>query len=82
MAKQGIGRLVNWGGGDQPYWLVTTGPDGTPGINGGIMQRYFQQAVINTLEVESLPEMIAKVEAAGGRKVEGPNEIPKVGLHA
>ncbi len=68
--------------GPEPYWLVNTGPDETPGINGGLMHRHFSQPVINTIEVESLEDMLAKVEEAGGKKVEGPIEIQEVGLHA
>jgi predicted enzyme related to lactoylglutathione lyase len=75
-------EIGTWDGGEQSYWLVTTGPDDIPGINGGIMGRQFKQAVINTLEVESLNDMLAKVEAAGGQIVHGPNEVPGVGLHA
>ena len=26
--------------GPMPYWLITTGPDGTPGINGGLVVRH------------------------------------------
>jgi predicted enzyme related to lactoylglutathione lyase len=74
-------KIDAWSGGDQKYWLVTTGGEESPGINGGIMARCFEQAVINTIAVESLDDMIAKVEAAGGRKVNGPNKIPDVGLH-
>ena len=66
----------------QGYWLLTTGEEGTPGINGGLMHRHFPQAVINTIAVASLAETIAKVEAAGGKKVNGPNEIPGIGTHA
>jgi predicted enzyme related to lactoylglutathione lyase len=68
--------------GPQAYWLVTTGPEGTPGINGGIMNRHFPQAVINTVQVDSLDQTLAQVEAAGGKKVFGPHEIAGVGLHA
>ncbi len=75
-------EITTWGGGEQAYWLVTTGPDDVPGINGGIMSREFDQAVINTLEVESLDDILIKIEGAGGRKVHGPNEIPGVGMHA
>ena len=71
-----------WGGGEQTYWLVTTGPDDQPGINGGIMGRHMDQAVINTISVDSLEETLANIERAGGRKVLGPNEIPEVGTHA
>lgn len=75
-------EITTWGGGEQSYWLVTTGPDDVPGINGAIMSREFDQAVINTLEVESLDDVLKKIEVAGGRKVHGPNEIPGVGMHA
>jgi predicted enzyme related to lactoylglutathione lyase len=46
------------------------------------MHRHFSQPVINTIEVESLEEMLTKVEEAGGKKLQGPVEIPEVGLHA
>lgn len=58
--------VATWEGGEEAHWLVTTGPDDVPGINGGIMHRSFQQAVINTAGVESLQEMLGKVEGAGG----------------
>jgi len=75
-------EIADWGGGDQTYWLATTGPDDEPGINGGFMFRSLDQAVINTLEVESLEETTRKIEASGGKVVHGPNEVPEVGTHA
>ncbi len=80
--KDVFGWEISTWGGEQAYWLVTTGPDDVPGINGGIMGREFDQAVINTLEVESLDAVLTKIEDAGGRKVHGPSEIPGVGMHA
>ena len=74
-------EIQKWEG-PQGYWLVMTGPDGTPGINGGIMDRHFPQPVIDTIEVESLQQALAKVEEGGGAKIHGPNEIPGVGLQA
>lgn len=71
-----------WTGGSQMYWLVNTGPEGTTGINGGIMHRHFPQAISITMDVASMEETIAKIEAAGGRKIHGPDEIPGIGLHA
>jgi predicted enzyme related to lactoylglutathione lyase len=64
------------------YWLLSTGAEGTPGINGGMMDRHFDQPVINTVEVESLVDVTAKVEANGGSLAHGPNEIPGMGTHA
>ena len=77
-----LGWQIISAGMTDPYWLATTGTPEKPGINGAIMGRHFPQAVINTIEVDSLAETIRKIEAAGGRKVQGPNEIPGVGLHA
>jgi uncharacterized protein len=73
-------KFASWEG-PQGYWLVDTGAEGTPGIHGGLMHRHFPQPVINTISVESLEETRAKVEKAGGRTVQGPNEIPGVGTH-
>ncbi len=75
-------EVTTWGEGEQTYWLLTTGSDDTPGINGAIMGRSFKQAVINTIEVESLEDTLKKVSAAGGKTVHGPNEVPGVGMHA
>jgi len=75
-------EIATWDGEEQTYWLVTTGPEGSPGIDGGIMHRHFSQSVINTMEVESLENAAAAVKNAGGKVVQGPNQIPGVGLHA
>ena len=75
-------EVATWDG-PQSYWLVTTGPEDQPGINGGIMGWHFkQQAVINTIMVDSLDDMLGRVETAGGKKVHGPDEVPGVGMHA
>jgi uncharacterized protein len=68
--------------GPQGYWLATTGPRESAGIDGGLMHRHFSQPVINTIGVASLEETVARVEQAGGALVQGPNEIPGVGRHA
>lgn len=75
-------EIASWEGSEEAYWLATTGPEDAPGINGAFMGPHFDQAVINTIEVESLEQTLAQVDAAGGRKVLGPNEIPGVGTHA
>jgi uncharacterized protein len=74
-------EIATWEG-PQGYWMATTGADDEPGINGGFMHRHFPQAVINTITVDSVENVIAKVEAAGGTRVHGPDEIPAVGTHA
>lgn len=74
-------EIATWDG-PQSYWLATTGPQGERGIDGGFMHRHFQQPVINTIGVASMDETERKIEAAGGRKVHGPTEVPGVGMHA
>ena len=74
-------KAATWDG-PQTYWLMTTGSEDTPGINGAIMGRHFDQAVINTINVESLEKTLEQVEAHGGRLINGPNEVPGVGTHA
>jgi predicted enzyme related to lactoylglutathione lyase len=80
--RQALGWRISAGGGSDPYWLAETGSEDAPGINGALMGRRFPQAVINTVEVSSLAETIRRIEAAGGRKVHGPGEIPGAGMHA
>lgn len=70
-----------WGGEQQTYFSVTTGPEGTAGINGGFMKRHFTQNVINTHDVEDLDAALEKIKAAGGKLVHGPSEVTNVGMH-
>jgi predicted enzyme related to lactoylglutathione lyase len=75
-------EIARWAAGEQSYWMIETRSEGSPGINGGIMRRHFDQAVINTVQVASLDEMLERLESAGGKLVHGPNELAGVGLHA
>lgn len=53
---------------DQPYWLIKTGPDELPGINGAITTTpTANPSVINTIQVQSLKETMAAIEAQGGQ---------------
>lgn len=74
-------EVAAWGGEDQSYFMVTTGPEDAPGINGGLMGRHFRQNVINTHDVEDINSALERIEAAGGKLVHGPNEVPGVGMH-
>lgn len=75
-------EIASWPGGEQSYWLITTGPDSQPGINGGIMGQQFSQTVINTIEVPDLSSVLEKIKTAGGKVIHGPNEVTGVGMHA
>lgn len=66
--------------GPMPYWLVSTGPDGTLGINGGICQRMDPATTtVNTVDVPSVDEYVAKITAHGGRIAMPKMAIPGVG---
>ena len=68
-------------GGPVEYWLVTTGDDEEPGINGGMTRpREGQTAgTINTLAVKSLGETIKKIKQRGGKICVPKMTIPMVG---
>ena len=71
--------------GPTEYWLVTTGPDDQPGINGGLMPRRGEVdgtaviAYVCTVGVESVDGSVATVEANGGTVVVPKMPIPGMG---
>lgn len=74
-----FGWQINKWEGPEPYWLVMTGAEGTPGINGGIGQSRGEALTVNTIGVESVDEMAAKVTSLGGKVVVPKMAIPGVG---
>ena len=65
------------------YWIVTSGDNSTPGINGGLMVDEATPAgTINTIEVDDIDAAIAKVLASGGQIVYEKNAIPGIGWQA
>jgi predicted enzyme related to lactoylglutathione lyase len=78
-----FGWNVNKWEGPQEYWLITTGPDDQPGINGGLMARQAPGAsTVNTVDVPSVDEYIARVQKSGGEVVVPKMAIPGIGWHA
>jgi predicted enzyme related to lactoylglutathione lyase len=71
--------------GPMPYWLVTTGKDPEPGINGGLLQRQGEidgQAVIAyvcTVGVGDLDEYIENATKLGATIVVPKMAVPGVG---
>ncbi len=71
--------------GPMPYWLIKTGPDSEPGINGGMLPRQCKidgQAVIAyvcTAQVSQLDDSLAKATANGGTQVVPKMAIPGIG---
>jgi predicted enzyme related to lactoylglutathione lyase len=75
-----FGWTVQKWDGPMPYWTVTTGPEGEPGINGGILpKRDPQQPCVNTVGVANVDEAIATVTANGGSVGLPKMAIPGVG---
>jgi predicted enzyme related to lactoylglutathione lyase len=74
-------KFKKFGGGPMEYWLVTTGDESEPGIDGGITRPREGQSpgTINTIAVESLDRTMAKIESGGGRICVPKMAIPKVG---
>ncbi|MDX1534283.1 MAG: VOC family protein [Thermoplasmata archaeon] len=74
-------KATKWEG-PQEYWLITTGEEGSPGINGGLSRREedpFSQPITNTIDVVSLDAAIQGVESNGGEIVLAKHAIPGVG---
>jgi hypothetical protein len=62
------------------YWLITTGPEGEPGINGGLGRRNSPgEGVVNTIDVKSVDEAVKKIEATGGRVTRPKGAVPGIG---
>jgi predicted enzyme related to lactoylglutathione lyase len=77
-------EFTKWDG-PQAYWLIKTGPDGQPGINGGLMERKGPidgQAVIAyvcTVDTPSVDDYLRKAQAGGGSVALPKMAIPGVG---
>src|SRR5262249_59049172 len=68
-------------GGPVEYWLVTTGDDKEPGINGGMTRPPEGQSpgTLKTVAVKSLDQTIKKIETRGGTNFVPKEAIPKDG---
>ena len=71
--------------GPMEYWLITTGPNEQPGINGGLVRRQGEidgQAVIAyvcTVDVENLDSSVEKAVNSGGQIALPKMPIPGMG---
>jgi hypothetical protein len=75
-------KIKKWEG-PMDYWLITTGPEDQPGIDGGLMKREHPGAsTTNTIDVPSVDEFISKITEAGGKIIAPKQSIPGVGYFA
>lgn len=71
-------KTEKWGG-PKDYWLITTGADEQPGINGGVFKREGPVNFVNTIDVPSVDDFAAKITEHGGKVVVPKMAIPGVG---
>ena len=65
------------------YWLVMTGPEDQPGIDGGLTRRTDPEiGVENTIDVSSLDEALSKIQTNGGEVIRPKMAVPGVGWMA
>lgn len=80
-----FGWQINKWDGPEDYWLVITGPDSEPGINGALLRRPQLVngdgviAYVCTIDVPSLDDTIAKITARGGTLALPKMAVPGVG---
>lgn len=69
------------------YYLITTGPDSEPGINGGMVKRQGGSgdkviSYVCTIQVDDLDAAIARLTELGGTVALPKHAIPKVGWNS
>ncbi|MFX1456537.1 MAG: VOC family protein [Promethearchaeota archaeon] len=72
-------KIEKWEG-PMDYWLIMTGEEGEPGIDGGL--GYEEEGfphVVNTIDVDNVDKIIGKIESNGGEIVRAKHAVPGVG---
>jgi uncharacterized protein len=86
--KEVFGWEFNKWDGPQDYWLVKTGEDSQPGINGGLTPKTNQGSgntggrITNSIDVPSIDELSNKISMEGGKVLSPKMPIPGVGYLA
>jgi uncharacterized protein len=66
--------------GTEQYWVVITGDEKLPGINGGLMKKKDpKQPLANSIDVVDIDKAVASIEKAGGKVVVPKMPIQTVG---
>jgi uncharacterized protein len=79
-------EFTKWDG-PMPYWLIKTGADNEPGINGGMMRRHGSgplegqavNAYVCTVNVSSVDDYLTKATAQGATVALPKMPIPGIG---
>ena len=75
-------KIKKWEG-PVEYYLISTGKETEPGIDGGLSKRTESEpSTVNTIDVSSVNEFIKKVEANGGKIIRPKRAVMGVGYMA
>ena len=81
--KNVFGWEINKWDGPEDYWMITSGSEEEPGIDGALMRRQNPgQGPINTVGVPSVDDFISKITENGGEAVMPKMAIPTIGYFA
>ena len=81
-------EIKKWdGSGEMKYWLITTGKEGEPGIDGGLLKRRSPpptdgqavNAYVCTMGVDNLDDMLVQLKKNGGNETVPKMPIPGMG---
>ena len=62
------------------YWLITTGEDNEPGINGALLPNEFSSMLNDVINADSYDDFAEKIENAGGKMLSKKLEVPELGF--
>jgi predicted enzyme related to lactoylglutathione lyase len=74
-----FGWKINKWEGPLDYWLITTGKDDEPGIDGALTSRSERSLITNIINIPSIDEFVKKIEAGGGRILMPKTAVPGIG---
>ena len=72
-------KFQKWDG-PMDYWLIMTGDESEPGIDGGLgYEEDGFPKVVNTIDVDDINDVIKRVKSNGGEIVRPKHAVPGVG---
>jgi predicted enzyme related to lactoylglutathione lyase len=75
-------KIEKWEG-PLDYWLIMTGDESQPGIDGGLgFEEEGLPNVVNTIDIKNIDSVIEKIEKNGGEIIRPKHAIPGVGWMA
>jgi predicted enzyme related to lactoylglutathione lyase len=75
-------KFQKWDNPTMDYWLITTGDEKLPGINGGLGPGDPVKAIVNTIGVADLDATLMRIVQHGGKVLQPRGPLPGVGWYA